>query len=364
MEKNKIKLSFISAGASIKDAINKLNDTGRRILFVTDKVDVLNGTITDGDIRRSIINGEQLNNPVSGIMNKGFLSLTADAPDKIKHAKELMQKHLISHIPVLDNSGKITDVVSWTDCLDITTDEPDRTRDTSQNMVVIMAGGKGTRLDPFTKILPKPLIPLHDKPIIEHIMDRFYKNGFSRFILVVNYKKEMIKSYFSDNKLPYDIEFVEETEFCGTAGGLSLVKDKIDSTFIVTNCDTILEGDYSDFFSWHKDRKNFLTIVGSHKEIEVPYGVLKMDNGLLLNIDEKPRIDLFINTGTYIFEPSLLEIITDNEHIDMDKLIEKVKSKDNEKVGVYPHWGGWFDLGQWEEYRRSLKKIAEYSDEL
>ncbi|RJR21783.1 MAG: CBS domain-containing protein [Nitrospiraceae bacterium] len=364
MDKDKIKQSFITSDSSIKQAINKLNETGHRILFVTDPDEKLTGTVTDGDIRRGIVNGIQLTDPVSGIMNSKFFSLKADSPDKTREAERIMQKHLISHIPVLDRHGRVTDVISWIDCLNLELAPHRQANETFENAVVIMAGGKGTRLDPFTKILPKPLVPLRDKPIIEHIMDRFFMNGFSRFILIVNYKKEMIKSYFSDTRLPYSIEFVDETEFSGTAGGLSLLRDRIDSTFIVTNCDTILEGEFSDFFNWHREHNNLLTIIGSHKEIEVPYGVLNMNNGLLLQIDEKPRIDLFINTGTYIFEPALLGYIADGERVDMDKFIEKVKASDNERVGVYPHWGGWLDLGQWDEYRKSLKKIGESTDEL
>ncbi len=364
MDKDKIKQSFISADSSIKQAINRLNETGHKILFVTTPDEALTGTVTDGDIRRGIVNGMQLTDTVSGIMNTKFFSIKADSPDKTGEAERLMQKHLISHIPVLDKRGKITDVISWIDCLNLEIAPQRKTRETSNNVVVIMAGGKGTRLDPFTKILPKPLVPIRDKPIIEHIMDRFFVNGFSRFILIVNYKKEMIKSYFSDTKLPYNIEFADEEEYSGTVGGLSLLRNKIDSTFIVTNCDTILEGEFSDFFNWHKEHNNLLTIIGSHKEIEVPYGVLSMNNGVLLEIDEKPKIDLFINTGTYIFEPSLMDYIADGEHIDMDKFIAKVKAAHNERVGVYPHWGGWLDLGQWDEYRKSLKKIGECTDEL
>ncbi|MEW6600339.1 MAG: nucleotidyltransferase family protein [Nitrospirota bacterium] len=364
MDKDRIKLSFISSDYTIKQAINRLNETGHRILFVTDTGERLTGTVTDGDIRRGIINGIQLTDAVSGIMNTKFFSIKADSPDKTREAERVMQKHLISHIPVLDGSGRISDVISWIDCLGHQTTPQRQAGEIFENAVVIMAGGKGTRLDPFTKILPKPLVPLRDKPIIEHIMDRFFVNGFSRFVLIVNYKKEMIKSYFSDTRLPYTIEFVDEAEFSGTAGGLSLLRNKIDSTFIVTNCDTILEGEFSDFFKWHRDHNNLLTIIGSHKEIEVPYGVLNMNNGLLLDIDEKPRIDLFINTGTYIFEPSLLDHIAPGERIDMDKFIDKVKAADKERVGVYPHWGGWLDLGQWDEYRKSLKKIGECTDEL
>jgi NDP-sugar pyrophosphorylase family protein len=218
-----------------------------------------------------------------------------------------------------------------------------------------MAGGKGTRLDPFTKIIPKPLIPLKDKPIIEHIMDRYFSRGFNRFVVIVNYKKEMIKLYFAENNLPYSIEFVEEPDYYGTAGGLYLLKDTINDTFVVVNCDTILESDYQSILHWHREKKYLITIVGAHKEIAVPFGVLKMDNGMLIDIDEKPNYDIFVNTGTYFLEPDVINLIGKNEQLCMDELIRRVGRESPDKVGVYPHWGGWFDVGQWDEYRKSLR---------
>jgi NDP-sugar pyrophosphorylase family protein len=137
-----------------------------------------------------------------------------------------------------------------------------------------------------------------------------------------------------------------------------LLRDVIKQSFVVTNCDTILEGDYFDFYQWHHDQKNIMTIVGSHKEITVPYGVLCMNNGVLDKIDEKPKLDLFINTGTYILEPSIFEFIEERKHLDMDKLIRKVKALHANRVGVFPHWGGWFDIGQWTEYQTSLKELG------
>jgi NDP-sugar pyrophosphorylase family protein len=189
-------------------------------------------------------------------------------------------------------------------------------------------------------------------------MNRFYNNGFSRFIIIINYKKEMIKAYFAENSLPYSITFVEEGEFYGTAGGMYLLRDEIKQPFIVTNCDTILDGNYQDFYQWHCDHNNIMTIIGSHKEITVPYGVLCMNNGALDKIDEKPKLDLFINTGTYIFEPEVFDFIKDRQHLDMDKLICEIKRFRSEQVGVFPHWGGWSDIGQWEEYNKTLTLIS------
>lgn len=358
MEKTKLKSLLVFDDINIKQAMQKLNETGERILFVTDGQKRLLGTLTDGDIRRAIIDGLILTTPVDALMKRKFISLTTDTPDISHEARRLMQQHMIEQIPVVNASGVIVDVILWLDFLIEEKPLTIKSRKTLDNTVVIMAGGKGTRLDPFTKILPKPLIPIGDKPIIENIMDRFYENGFSRFILIVNYKKEMIKAYFSEKTLPYDITFVEEQDFYGTAGGLFLLRDVIKQSFIITNCDTILEGNYLDFYQWHHDQENIMTIIGSHKEITVPYGVLCMNNGVLDKIDEKPKLDLFINTGTYILEPSVFEFIVDRQHLDMDKLIREVKALHADRVGVYPHWGGWFDIGQWAEYQTSLKELG------
>jgi NDP-sugar pyrophosphorylase family protein len=265
---------------------------------------------------------------------------------------------MIEQIPVLDGGGKVADVLLWLDFLTEEKPTAERSRIIFDNPVIIMAGGRGTRLDPFTKILPKPLIPLCDKPVIENIMNRFNDNGFSRFYIIVNFKKEMIKAYFAESSLPYSITFIEEDDFYGTAGGMHLLRDIVQQSFVVTNCDTILDGNYADIFQWHLEHKNIMTIVGSHKEITIPYGVLCMNNGTLDKIDEKPKLDLFINTGTYIFEPSIFNFIHDRQHLDMDKLISRIRTEQPQRVGVFPHWGGWSDIVQWEEYNKTLKVIS------
>lgn len=167
----------------------------------------------------------------------------------------------------------------------------------------------------------------------------------------------MIKTYFSETRSPYQIEFIEEGDYCGTAGGLFLLKGTLNKTFLVTNCDTILDGNYLDFLTWHKEKNNIITIIGSHKEITVPYGVLNMNNGSFIGIEEKPKFDLFINTGTYLLEPEVLQCIHEHEYLDMDKLLDRMNGIYHERISVYPHWEGWFDIGQWDEYKRSVEKL-------
>jgi dTDP-glucose pyrophosphorylase len=369
VDKQKLKALQISGDVNVKYAMSTLNETGEKVLFVVDAEEKLLGTVTDGDIRRSILAGKGLACLVSEIMRREcvFLTQTPGQPLRtvFEKAKHLLRSHVIGNIPLVSARGTIIDVITWFDCLEEDSGEAETAPPLPRsNPVVIMAGGKGTRLDPFTRIFPKPLIPVGDKVIIEHIMDKFKGWGFSRFKLIVNYKKEMLKLYFNDNGQNYDVEFFEEPDYLGTAGGLFLLREALGETFIVTNCDTILEGDAAGFFDWHQEKGNMITIVGSHKEIIVPYGVLTMSNGSLLNIDEKPKIDLFINTGTYVFEPEVFELVDNNRHLDMDRLIQLGIAAFGDKVSVYPHWDGWHDIGQWDEYGRSLKCMGISLDEI
>lgn len=354
---------MIPPASTVKDAIHQLNETGLKILFVADERERLLGTLSDGDIRRAIIAGSALTTPVDVVMRRDFFAVTPASPDAALEARRIMRENLIEQIPVLDGRGAVADVLLWVDFLGDRAPAPAPCVTPLEHTVVIMAGGRGTRLDPFTRILPKPLIPLGDKPIVENIMDRFFENGFSRFIMIVNYKREMIRAYFSEGTRPYQLSFVDEQEYCGTAGGLSLLRGALEQTFVVTNCDTILGGTYRDFLTWHRDSRSVVTIVGSHKEITLPYGVLCMKNGALEKIDEKPKLDLFINTGTYLFEPSVFDFIADREHLDMDTLIGRIKARGVGGVGVYPHWGGWFDIGQWEEYHKTTRHLGGGADD-
>lgn len=357
MDREKLQRLFIAPHSSIKEAMHQLSDTGGKIIFVADAEKRLLGTITDGDIRRGILAGLELNRSVESIMKSQFVFVLQNDEDMLEKAKTLMRTHLISQIPILNESRIIQDVIVADDYLVDSSASSSLAR--CDTPVVIMAGGKGTRLDPFTAILPKPLIPLHNKPIVEHIMEQYFKQGFYKFILVINHKKELIKMYFSEMQRPYEINFVEEEEYYGTAGGLELLKEQLQETFFVTNCDTILKGNYLDIIRWHKARQHAMTIIGSHKPMKVPYGILKMSNGNFLGIEEKPEFDMFINTGTYVVEPTVLAELKEKESLDMDQLILRVYADSPGAVGVYPHWKDWFDIGQWAEYQDSVKKLEK-----
>lgn len=353
MKKKKLQSLLISKCARIKEAMQQLNDSAEKILFIVADADRLLGTVTDGDIRRGLIEGVEFSADIEKIMKKACISLRHSDPNLEESARQIMIDKKIEHIPVLDGDGVIVDVISWTDIL---TEKKDKVQGKLKpNQVVIMAGGKGTRLDPFTKILPKPLIPLGNETIIELIMDRFYQSGFHRFTYTLNYKKEYIKLFLKENVFPYEIEWVEEENFLGTAGSLSLLKDKFDDSFFVANCDSLLDVNFDEVLKWHREHDASITILGCHNEIKIPFGVLEMSAGRLDRMMEKPSHDVIINTGVYVIEPHVLSFIPDNEPMDMNQLIGIVGK--NNKVSVFPMYGGWIDIGQWEEYRKSIEKM-------
>lgn len=345
---------IISPQTSIKEAMKNISRNHERVLFVINPEKKLMGSVTDGDIRRALLNGIGFECPVYEIMYKSPRSVQIDDIRYRDKAKKFMKKERHYAIPVLDKSDKIIDILSWYDFFE---DHPSESLiiEPLSNPVIIMAGGKGTRLDPLTKILPKPLIPIDDQPIIEKIMARFHKDGFRNFILTLNYKKELIKTYFKENSSPYKITFIEERDYLGTAGSLGLLKNQIQETFFVSNCDTILDTNLRNILRWHEGEKAIISLVGCHKEMVIPYGTLDMKEGHLKQIHEKPKFDFLINTGVYIMEPEALKFISEEEDLDMNKLIERVAQ--HGKITVFPLYEGWFDLGQWHDYHESLHRL-------
>jgi NDP-sugar pyrophosphorylase family protein len=225
--------------------------------------------------------------------------------------------------------------------------------------VVIMAGGKGTRLAPFTNVLPKPLIPVGDKTILETIIEKFLPYQVTEFYITVNHKAGIIRSYFDDLDPAYTVHFVEEPVPTGTAGGLLLLRERIGERLLVTNCDIIVDTEYSDIETIHRTERNTITLVTSVKRFSIPYGVCSVENGTgLVSIVEKPNYDLLVNTGMYIVEASALDLIPPSTMFHMTDLVEAVK-KQGMRVGVYPiSEDKWIDVGEWDAYKSSLRKLG------
>lgn len=340
---------LISKDISIKQAIKKLDVTAKKILFVIEERKLI-GSITDGDVRRWILKNGDLNYSVDNVMNKTPISIDI----KNKHlAKEVIIEKHIEAIPIVDDDYNIKDIVFWND------EKHELSHKKINNPVVIMAGGKGTRLYPYTKILPKPLIPIGEYSISERIINRFKKFGCTNFYFTVNYKKNMIKAYFDELEKDYEISYVEEEKFLGTGGSLYLLKHKINETFFVSNCDVLVEANYIDILNYHKYNKNKITMVTSLKDYQIPYGVIKLnDNGEVIGTEEKPEFDYLVNTGFYVLEPEVLNDIPENEFFHITDLINKYIN-DGQKVGTYPiRENLWLDMGEMKEMDRMLERLG------
>jgi len=355
MKSNRYKQVLVKANMPLRVALKHMDEAALQILIVVDNKNRLKGILTDGDIRRTIISSKDLDIPVEFIMTKK--PITISDPANKDEALNLMKLHNIRHIPVVNKENKVIGLFLWNDFLN----DGKIKYDVKDTPVVIIAGGKGTRLDPFTKILPKPLIPVGDKPIIEKIMHTFQKYGFYRFIISLNYRAEMIKSYFSENPDKYQIDFIEEKEFLGTAGSLSITKEKLNSTFFVSNSDIIVDANFDNLLDYHCKTKNHITILGIIRYIKIPYGVIKIKNENFYEIAEKPEHYFIINSGIYILEPDIVELVPENQSMDMTNLILSAKKK-KFKVQVYPISCSWFDIGDWKDYQRALEYLKKYSD--
>ncbi|NWQ39157.1 NTP transferase domain-containing protein [Bacillus sp. EB106-08-02-XG196] len=339
---------LIDENSTMIEAMEVLDKVAKKVLFVIRDGQFV-AAITDGDIRRWILKKGNLEAQVKDIANYNPKYIYEE--EKMS-AKEYMRKYSIEALPILNNEKDIVSVVLWND-------EIKRQKDL-QVPVVIMAGGLGTRLYPYTQVLPKPLIPIGEIPIAEHIINSFNEYGNNQYFLVVNHKKNMIKAYFNEIEKNYEVNYVDEDQPLGTGGGLSLLKGKINSTFILTNCDILIDGDYEKIYDYHKKEKNLITMVCSLKNIKIPYGVIQInDTGEIEEMKEKPKFSFFTNTGMYVVESRVIEELEENKAIGFPDIIDKYK-KAGEKIGVYPiSENAWLDMGQLDEMEKMTKRLVQ-----
>lgn len=345
---------MIRCGAGVRDAMKQLEETERKTLFVIDAEDRLVGTLTDGDIRRWILADGSLDGRVENICNRDPCVVSGDY--ELELVKQQMLERQIACIPVVSSSREIVQVLLWENVFG--EKQARKARAPIGLPVVIMAGGKGTRLDPFTRILPKPLIPIGDRTVIEVIINAFVDCGASTFYISVNYKARIIRSYFEELNPPYEVRYIDEDKPLGTAGSLRYLCGKIDSSLIVTNCDVIIRANYHEIVDYHRNQDNEITLVASLKNYNIPYGICELENGGMLGrIREKPEYNFLVNTGMYILKPHTLEMIPEGELFHITHLIEKVKEAGG-RIGVFPiSEKSWIDTGEWAEYKNALSQI-------
>ncbi len=355
MDKFKIKKYICPSDFSLIDAMKLIDENSKGILYVTDQEGVLIGSITDGDIRRWILKTADLSANVSqfAFKNPRYIKET-----EILNADSFMMKEEIRSVPVVDEKMIVTDIIFST--MQKTVKHGLNSEALIHIPVIVMAGGKGSRLYPYTKILPKPLIPIGDIPILERILNRFNEFGAKSFYVTVNYKKEMIKSYFADQQLPYQIFYIEEEKPLGTAGSIRLIKEKFECPVIITNCDTLIEADYEKMLKYHMASNNDMTIISSLKNSLIPYGVLHThENGIISSMEEKPQISYFINTGMYVLKPEFLKWIPEDKVFHMTDLADRM-IENGKRVGMYPiSENSFLDMGEFEELKKMEERIND-----
>jgi dTDP-glucose pyrophosphorylase len=342
---------IVSEDSTIIDALRAINENKRGIVFIC-KDNIVLATLTDSDVRRHIISGKLLTDSVSKAANYHFHSLSFDT-DK-NRAYDICNQLLINVIPGIDQEGKLI-------TLFFRYEKPIWPPKKINVPVVIMAGGKGIRLYPYTRVLPKPLIPIGDVTITERIMNNFSEYGCNKFTIIVNHMKEMIKAYFNeDHKNDISINFVAENEALGTGGGLSLLRDTIKETFFFSNCDILIFGDYSDMYERHKDSGNLVTMICATKTFTFPYGTIELNtNGHIRSITEKPSYSFLTNTGFYIIEPQFLDYIPDDTFINITDIIQNCIDRDGGQIGIYPvSEDEWLDMGNHEGMEKMISKLS------
>lgn len=348
MQIDRIKKRIIAPDCTILQAMKKMDEIKMKILFVftNNKFD---GILTLGDIQRAIIKGVELSNNVINILDRN--KIYANVNESIDSIREKMKGIRAECMPVL-NGSDLVKVYTWEDLFG--QDEAPQKK-LIDFPVVIMAGGKGTRLKPITNVIPKPLIPIGDRTILEEIMNQFEGIGCHKFYMSVNYKSDMIRFYLDQLDYKYDIDFFEETKPLGTIGSVSLLKGMITTPFFVSNCDIVIDQDYRDVYDYHKNNKNDITIVTAVKSFRIPYGVIETgEDGIMTGLKEKPETTYLINTGVYILNPELINEIPEGEFFHITHLMEKINVRGG-RIGCFPvSEYAWKDMGEWPEYLRMI----------
>ena len=346
MNKQDIQSIIGMADITLTQAMQKIDSNRRGILFLVDGQGKLTACITDGDIRRFLLSGGKLDAPAIQAANRN----PKTACD-LNEAQKLYHKKNFVVIPVVDPNGIIIDFYDGYG-------NGIKKRPALNVPVVINAGGRGTRLDPFTKVLPKPLIPVGDLPIIELIMKEYQSYGCNDFHIIVNYKRELMKAYFADNEKHYDISWYDEDKPLGTGGGLSLLKGQFNGTFFFANCDALLTANYERMLQFHRENGNVITMIGAYKTLDIPYGIVEIGlNGKIDKMREKPTMSFLTNTGIYIVEPEVVEDIEKDTPIGFPDIIEMERSK-GKNTAVFPvSENDWMDMGQLSELEKMRTKL-------
>lgn len=335
---------------TVKAAIEKMVQEQIKAVIVVDEGNIVSGLFSNGDMRNFFLRGGSLSANICEAMNRTPRLFYSE--DEVYEEKKTQPRVIY---PIVDSERRIIEVLDFANI-----NQNGKVNDSLASIpLVIMAGGKGTRLYPYTKILPKPLIPIGDITITERIIQSFQRYGCREVIMILKHKANMIKAYMAELDKEYKIEFAEEEEFLGTAGGLKLIRNRINTSFFLSNCDILINADLECIYKTHKAKKNKITFVCSMKDMTIPYGVVETkEDGAITQIREKPAFSFLVNTGLYVLEPDVIDDMKDGERIDLPDLAKRYLER-GEKVGVFPiSEKEWMDMGQFNEMEDMMKNLG------
>jgi len=347
-EENSWEKSILVLNSTIRDAAENLSCSSLRIVLVVDDQKRLVGTVSDGDIRRGMLRGLTLDSGLAGVINRNPFVAPKGVSRRL--IRQLMESNKIQQIPEVDEERRVLYLHSWENFV---------TSKILSNKIVIMAGGKGSRLLPYTENCPKPMLLIGDKPMLQHIIERARDEGFRNFVLTVNYLADRIKDHFGDgSQFDVNIEYVKESLPLGTAGSLSMLGNQIKEPFLVTNCDVITEISYSDLLDFHCRQGSIATMAVKLHEWQNPFGIVHFEGLNIVRFEEKPVFRSHVNAGIYALSPEALLELRNDEPCDMPTLFNRLKSKAY-KIIVYPIHELWLDVGQHKDLIAANKNYAD-----
>ncbi len=342
----------LNINSSIKEALNIIDKGAIRVAIVVDEQDKFLGLIADGDIRRALLKGYTLENSIENIYcSTPVTAKSSDSKDKII---QKAIKNQVYQIPILDEENYLVDIVNLSSLLSIST---------KRNRVILMAGGLGTRLRPLTEDTPKPMLKVGNKPILETIIRNFANHGFVNITISLNYKGDIIKEYFKDgSELGVNIDYIEENTRLGTAGALSLLKNKPNEPFFVMNADLLTDVNFSHLLDFHSYANANATMCVREYDYQIPYGVVETNEDNITSIVEKPIKKFFVNAGIYILSPNIFEFIPKDEFFDMPTLFNILIEK-QKKVLSFPIHEYWLDIGRMSDFEQAQNEYFRIFDE-
>lgn len=339
----------VQVDATIKDAMEAIDRNLTGGVFIVDENKRVIGVVTDGNIRRAILNGHSIYDGVKDIYTTNFKYVNKLVSKQ--KVKEIMLTFKIRQLPLLDEHGRLSEIYFLDDIISY------KKKD---NYVFILAGGLGTRLRPLTEKLPKPMLEVGEKPILERIIEQFKEYGFVNFIISINYMGEVIEEYFKDGRdFNVNIQYVKEEKKLGTAGSIKLAEKKLNKPFIVINGDILTGIDFDSFLNYHKENQYDITVGVRNYEMRVPYGVMVMENELIKSLEEKPTYTFYINSGVYVLNKEVVDYIPYNKEYNMTDLIEDV-IKDKGKCGTYSITEYWSDIGHMEDFKKANEDVKKF----